>query len=644
MKKRQRGRSQLGPDNIINQGHGICDFVSIGRAQEQRRHFITSAREEPGSFCDSKGLFFSPFVFVLAASGVRCGKGQLNAASDVHKRMGFHSRWPLVGPAPTALCLCVFSMLLCLPSPASCTTCPQKCRCEDQQFYCDTQGLEAPPDGVDGGALGLSLRHNSIAELSPDQFYGFSQLTWLHLDHNQITTVQEDAFQGLYKLKDLNLSSNRITTLPNTTFIHLINLQILDLSFNLMTALEPELFHGLRKLQILHLRSNSLRTTPVRAFWDCRSLEYLGLSNNRLRSLARNGFAGLIKLRELHLEHNQLTKINLAHFPRLVALQFLYLQWNKISNLTCNMEWTWTTLEKMDLTGNEIRVLTPDVFETLPNLKILLLDNNKLGSLDPLVLDMWRSLGTVGLSSNLWECTKGICSLATWLSTFKGRWEHSILCHTPEYAQGEEILDAVYGFQLCPNFTAPPPVVLTTNTLSMATDTSTGTTEEVTSSLFGIMQQTPTQDFYVDFGRFTTIMTMTATPRTALATALATSATTVEGGELGVTEDFSETDNTVLTQRVIIGTMVLLFTFFLIIFVVFISRKCCPPTMRRIRQCSAMQNRRQMRTQQRQQMADLATQVPYNEYEPSHEEGALVIINGYGQCKCQQLPYKECEV
>uniref|UniRef100_A0A8C6TG29 Leucine rich repeat transmembrane neuronal 2 n=1 Tax=Neogobius melanostomus TaxID=47308 RepID=A0A8C6TG29_9GOBI len=472
--------------------------------------------------------------------------------------------WPLVGPAPAAVCACVISMLLvCLLPPASCTTCPQKCRCEDLQFYCDTQGLQAPPDGVDKGALGLSLRHNSITELSPDQFYGFSQLTWLHLDHNQITTVQEDAFQGLYKLKDLNLSSNRITKLPNTTFIHLINLQILDLSFNQMTSLEPELFHGLRKLQILHLRSNLLRTTPVRAFWDCRSLEYLGLSNNRIRSLARNGFAGLIKLKELHLEHNQLTKINLAHFPRLVALQFLYLQWNKISNVTCGMEWIWTTLEKLDLTGNEIRVLTSDVFQTLPNLKILLLDNNKLSGLDPQVLDMWQSLGTIGLSSNLWECTKRICSLATWLSTFRGRWEHSILCHSPEYAQGEEILDAVYGFQLCQNFSAP--VVQTISTTTDAT-----------------------------------------TP--------------------AVTDDFSAMDNTVMTHRVIIGTM------------------CCPPTLRRIRHCSAIQNRRQMRTQQRQPMADLATQVPYNEYEPSHEEGALVIINGYGQCKCQQLPYKECEV
>ena len=449
--------------------------------------------------------------------------------------------------------------------------------------------------------------------------------------------MQEDAFQGLYKLKDLNLSSNRITKLPNTTFIHLINLQILDLSFNQMTVLEPELFHGLRKLQILHLRSNSLRTTPVRAFWDCRSLEYLGLSNNRLRSLARNGFAGLIKLRELHLEHNHLTKINLAHFPRLVALQFLYLQWNKINNLTCTMEWTWTTLEKLDLTGNEIRILTPEVFETLPNLKILLLDNNKLSNMDTQTLDMWKSLGTIGLSSNLWECTKRICTMASWLSTFKGRWEHSILCHSPDYAQGEEILDAVYGFQLCQNFSAP--------VSQSSTPTEGMFPQELTSPLYGNMQ-TPTLDYYAeDLGSFTmvtaTLTTSTSTTTQTPSTALST--TTMVAGA-AVTDDFIDIDNTVLTQRVIIGTMALLFSFFLIIFVVYISRKCCPPTLRRIRHCSAMQNRRQLRTQQRQPMADLATQVPYNEYEPSHEEGALVIINGYGQCKCQQLPYKECEV
>ncbi|KAL6473855.1 hypothetical protein MHYP_G00174160 [Metynnis hypsauchen] len=86
--------------------------------------------------------------------------------------------------------------------------------------------------------------------------------------------------------------------------------------------------------------------------------------------------------------------------------------------------------------------------------------------------------------------------------------------------------------------------------------------------------QTPTQDFYAeDFGSFTivtTTTTTTQTPRTALATT-----TTVD--ETDVTEDYAMMDNTVLTQRVIIGTMALLFSFFLIIFVVYISRKCCPP-------------------------------------------------------------------
>ncbi|KAK6474883.1 leucine-rich repeat transmembrane neuronal protein 2-like, partial [Huso huso] len=540
---------------------------------------------------------------------------------------GFHSRWPLVGPTPVALYM--ISMLLRL-LPASGTACPQKCRCEDLLFYCDSQGLQAPPDGVDRGALGLSLRHNSITELQPDQFSGFSQLTWLHLDHNQISTVREDAFQGLYKLKELVLSSNSITQLPNSTFVHLINLQNLDFSFNQMTSLEPELFHGLRKLQTLHLRSNSLRTTPVRVFWDCRSLEFLDLSNNRLRSVARNGFAGLIKLRELHLEHNQLTKINLAHFPRLINLQTLFLQWNKISNVTCGMEWIWTTLEKLDLTGNDIRSISPEVFETLPNLKVLLLDTNKLTSLDPRTLGLWKSVTTVGLSGNMWECTKSICSLATWLSMFKGRWEHSIVCHSPEYAQGEDILDAVYGFQLCQNFSAAV-AAPTTGSPEVSLP------QETPSDFYGLWI-TPTQDFHAqDVGSFTTMTVPTTTSPT-------TNPTTVAAAEVNTEEDFSEADNTLLTQRVIIGTMALLFSFFLIIFVVYISRRCCPPTLRRIRHCSTVQNRRQMRTQARQPMADLATQVPYNEYEPSHEEGALVIINGYGQCKCQQLPYKECEV
>ncbi|EAW62125.1 leucine-rich repeat transmembrane neuronal protein 2 isoform X1 [Macaca nemestrina] len=516
--------------------------------------------------------------------------------------MGLHFKWPLGAPMLAA----IYAMSMVLKMlPALGMACPPKCRCEKLLFYCDSQGFHSVPNATDKGSLGLSLRHNHITELERDQFASFSQLTWLHLDHNQISTVKEDAFQGLYKLKELILSSNKIFYLPNTTFTQLINLQNLDLSFNQLSSLHPELFYGLRKLQTLHLRSNSLRTIPVRLFWDCRSLEFLDLSTNRLRSLARNGFAGLIKLRELHLEHNQLTKINFAHFLRLSSLHTLFLQWNKISNLTCGMEWTWGTLEKLDLTGNEIKAIDLTVFETMPNLKILLMDNNKLNSLDSKILNSLRSLTTVGLSGNLWECSARICALASWLGSFQGRWEHSILCHSPDHTQGEDILDAVHGFQLCWNLSTTVTVMATTYR-----DPTTEYTKRISSSSYHVGDK--------------------EIPTTA-------------GIAVTTEEHFPEPDNAIFTQRVITGTMALLFSFFFIIFIVFISRKCCPPTLRRIRQCSMVQNHRQLRSQTRLHMSNMSDQGPYNEYEPTHE-GPFIIINGYGQCKCQQLPYKECEV
>ncbi|XP_012959978.4 leucine-rich repeat transmembrane neuronal protein 2 isoform X1 [Anas platyrhynchos] len=516
--------------------------------------------------------------------------------------MGLHFKWPL--GARMLAALYAMSMVLKM-LPALGMACPPKCRCEKLLFYCDSQGFHSVPNTTEKGSLGLSLRHNFITELERDQFASFSQLTWLHLDHNQIATVREDSFQGLYKLKELVLSSNKIFHLPNTTFSQLLNLQNLDLSFNQLSSLHPELLYGLRKLQTLHLRSNSLRTIPVRLFWDCRSLEFLDLSTNRLRSLARNGFAGLIKLRELHLEHNQLTKINFAHFLRLSSLHTLFLQWNKISNLTCGMEWTWGTLEKLDLTGNEIKAIDLTVFETMPNLKTLLMDNNKLTTLDSKILGSLPSLTTVGLSGNLWECSPKICALATWLSGFRGRWEHPILCHSPDHTQGEDILDAVHGFQLCWNLSAGA---------TSAAPTSAVPTTEYTKRI-------SSSNFHMGDKEIPTTAGMVVTTE----------------------EPFPEPNNAIFTQRVITGTMALLFSFFFIIFIVFISRKCCPPTLRRIRQCSMIQNHRQLRSQTRLHMANMSDQGPYNEYEPTHE-GPFIIINGYGQCKCQQLPYKECEV
>ncbi|XP_028908915.1 leucine-rich repeat transmembrane neuronal protein 2 [Ornithorhynchus anatinus] len=515
--------------------------------------------------------------------------------------MGLHLKWPLGARMLAAL----YAMSVVLKMlPASGTACPPRCRCENLLFYCDSQGFRSVPNATEPGPLGLSLRHNRLSELRGDEFAGFAHLTWLNLDHNQIAAVREDAFQGLYKLKELILSTNKIAHLPNTTFGQLLNLHHLDLSSNQLASLHPELFYGLRKLRTLHLRANALRTVPVRLFWDCRGLEFLDLSSNRLRSLARNGFAGLVRLRELHLERNQLTRLNLAHFLRLTSLHTLFLQWNKIANLTCAVEWTWATLEKLDLTGNALRAVDPAVFDALPNLKVLLLDHNQLGSLEAGTFRALGSLTTVGLSGNLWECGPGICPLAAWLGGFRGRWEHAVLCHAPDHAQGEDILDAVHGFRLCRNGSAPAPAAT-----SPAPD------------------RGPTAD---PAGR------MSSSGYHAGGREPPTAAATPDG-------PFPEPDGALFTQRVITGTMALLFSFFFIIFMVFISRKCCPPALRRIRRFPGLQSHRQLRSQTRLHAAGASDQGPYDEYEPAHE-GPFIIINGYGQCKCQQLPYKECEV
>ncbi|MEE6479026.1 hypothetical protein FKM82_012100 [Ascaphus truei] len=510
--------------------------------------------------------------------------------------MGLHFKWPLGVPMLAALC--AWSVII-KTMPVMGITCPLTCRCEKLLIYCDSKGLHSIPNTTEKSSLGLSLRHNLIPELQKQQFVNFSQLTWLHLDHNKITNIEDESFQGLYNLNELNLRSNKISHLSTTTFNQLLNLQMLDLSFNQLTFLHHELLYGLRKLQSIHLRSNALQIIPVRIFWDCRSLDFLDISWNRLRSLSRNGFAGLIKLKELHLEHNQLTKINFANFLRLSSLHTLFLQQNKINNLTCGMNWTWSTLQKLDLTGNDLKTIDVRIFEILPSLKILLINNNKLQGFDSNFLNSLKSLTTIGLSGNPWECSPKICPLATWLRDFKGRLEHSIHCHSPHNTQGEDILDAVYGFQMCWN-------------------SSTSVTSMVSS------MKLLTTDYTVRSGS-------TELEHKELATTVM----------VDITEHYPELDTAIFNQQVITGTMALLFSFFFVIFIVFIYRKCCHPTIRQIRRCSVLQNHKHLKSQTH--VSSTSEQGPYYAFEPTHE-GPFIIINSYGQCKCQQFPYKECEV
>uniref|UniRef100_A0AAY4C284 Leucine rich repeat transmembrane neuronal 1 n=1 Tax=Denticeps clupeoides TaxID=299321 RepID=A0AAY4C284_9TELE len=504
---------------------------------------------------------------------------------------------------PPGLILCSLSIFLKMV-PLVGGVCPRLCRCDNKLLYCEGLNLTDIPRNL-SSATGLSLRENNISELREAHFIGLTQLTWLYLDHNNIDFVEENAFERLRRLKELDLSTNHIESLPNGTFRPLPNLRILDLSYNRLQALEPDLFHGLRKLTNLHLRYNALKFIPVRIFQDCRSMQFLDLGYNQLQSLARNSFAGLFKLTELHLEHNELVKVNLAHFPRLISLRTLYMRNNKATIVVSTLDWTWHFLEKIDFSNNEIEYIEPHVFESVPNLKTLMLDSNKLTYVEQRILDSWTSLTSITLSGNEWECSRNVCALASWLSNFQGHRDSALQCSSPDTAQGEDILDAVYAFQLCED--APD---ITTQTFTSPRDRA-----------HGYIYEGPTRSAYdllETEGR-----------------GLATSSFTVTPPDL---------ESTMQIQKVVTGTMALIFSFLIVVLMLYVSWKCFPAGVRQLRQCFTSQRRKQKQKQAMQQIATMTTPEYYVDYKPNHIEGALVIINEFGSCTCQQQPSRECEV
>ncbi|TNM86132.1 hypothetical protein fugu_008403 [Takifugu bimaculatus] len=515
---------------------------------------------------------------------------------------GLYLKWPL--KELPGLFLCLLAIFL-RTIPFAEAVCPRPCRCDSKLLYCEGLNLTDIPRNL-SSAMGLSMRENNLTELREGQLVGLSQLTWLYLDHNSIDIVEEGAFDRLRRVKELDLSSNRIESLPNGTFRPLPNLRILDLSYNRLQALEADLFLGLRKLKNLHLRYNALKFVPVRIFQDCRSMQFLDLGYNQLQSLARNSFAGLFKLTELHLEHNELVKVNLAHFPRLISLRTLYMHNNRATIIVNTLEWTWHFLEKIDVSANEIVYIEPHVFESAPNLKVLMLDSNRLTYVDHQILDSWSCLETITLAGNDWECSRNVCALATWLSAFQGQRDRSLQCSSPNTAQGEEMLDAIYAFQLCED-----------------------PSEEVTTA--GLFASTKGLRHWGSVGPFT------PNPYEGEGSEIVTSSFTI-------TLDHDDLDSTMQIQKVVTGTMALIFSFLIVVLMLYVACKCFPAGIRHLRQCFSSQRRKQKQKQSMQQMAAISTPEYYVDYKPNHIEGALVIINEYGSCTCQQQPSRECEV
>ena len=99
----------------------------------------------------------------------------------------------------------------------------------------------------------LNFDSNQIDHIENDALKNFKTLEFLSIAHNSLTNLTANNFFNLFSLKSLNLSSNRIRTIDANTFVNLRKLLVLDLSFNEIISLDNHALVGLNRLNDFYL-------------------------------------------------------------------------------------------------------------------------------------------------------------------------------------------------------------------------------------------------------------------------------------------------------------------------------------------------------------------------------------------------------
>ncbi|XP_078692958.1 uncharacterized protein LOC144922785 [Branchiostoma floridae x Branchiostoma belcheri] len=220
-------------------------------------------------------------------------------------------------------------------------TCPEKCVCDiATSVYCDSGGLKQVPANIPLDTTSLTIRNNSIQNLSDADFSNLTSLERLYLDNNDIHVLPAGAFSHLTRLKRLNLSDNHIAYLPDGVFSHLTSLERLYLSVNNISSLPAGVFSHLTRLKELDLSNNRIADLPDGIFSNLTSLLWLSLYNNNISSLSAGVFSHLTRLKGLyppHMEHSAL--IDIAS-DRVCSDRGNCTTGSAESTCVCNVGWT----------------------------------------------------------------------------------------------------------------------------------------------------------------------------------------------------------------------------------------------------------------------------------------------------------------
>uniref|UniRef100_A0AAY4DI14 Ig-like domain-containing protein n=1 Tax=Denticeps clupeoides TaxID=299321 RepID=A0AAY4DI14_9TELE len=241
----------------------------------------------------------------------------------------------------------------------------------------------------------LSLVHNRISELLPDQLQLLGSLETLDLTSNFISEIRAGAFPRM-QLKYLN---NKITLLEPGCFDNISSLVVLKMNRNRLNVLPAKVF-VLSNLHYLELKRNRIRVVDSLTFKGLDSLKSLKMQRNGITKLMDGAFFGLNNMEELELEHNNLTEVNKVWLYGLRMLRVLRVSQNTIGLIRPDAWEFCEKLEELDLSFNHLTRLEGSAFAGLGLLVNLNLGDNLINHLGEGVFSNLASLRTLNICNN----------------------------------------------------------------------------------------------------------------------------------------------------------------------------------------------------------------------------------------------------